>query len=97
MKNFFNGVLNGLKNSYKNVTQEASDYDDENNSQLVRYNFKYNKNSYELDVMYYDEKGVIVMEIMDEDKPGIEKDDFSITTIDKAIEHVLNFVEWNLK
>ena len=97
IKSLFQGAEKELEKYYKNVYLEASDYDDKSKSQLVRYYFKYNKNSYMLEVMYYDEDGVIEMQFMDENEPGIERDDFSITTIDKAIEHVLDFVEWNLK
>ena len=97
MKNFFNGVLNGLKNSYKKVTLEPCDYDDDEKYQFVRYWFTNNKISYCLEVMYYDEDGVVKLQIFDVDSIGAEKDDFSITTINKAIEQVLDFVEWNVK
>lgn len=96
MRNFFNGILNGLSKSYKKVEQEVADYDDKEKYQFARYYFKYNNNTYCLDVMYYDEDGVVKLSICDEDKPGIERDDFSISTIDKAIEQVLDFVEWNV-
>ena len=95
IKSLFYGVQKELQKYYKKVDIEASDYDDKNNSQLVRYYFKYNKSSYELDVMYYDEDGVVVMAIMDEDKPGIERDDFSITTVDKAIKHIVGFANYH--
>lgn len=96
IKNLFYGVEKELKKVYKKVEIEASDYDDENKSQLVRYYFKYNKNSYMLEVMYYDEDGVIVLQIMDEDEVGIERDDFSITTVDKAIKHIVDFANYNV-
>jgi hypothetical protein len=96
IKNLFYGVEKELQKYYKKVDLEATDYDDENKSQLVRYYFKYNKNSYMLEVMYYDEDGVIVIQIMDEDEVGIERDDFSITTVDKAIKHIVDFVNYNV-
>lgn len=97
MKNFFNGVLNGLKNSYKKVTQEPGDYDDDEKYQFVRYWFTNNKTVYCLEVMYYDEDGVVKLQIFDEDSIGVyEKDDFSITTIDEAIEQVLDFVKYQV-
>lgn len=96
IKNLFYGVEKELQKYYKKVNLEATDYDDENKSQLVRYYFKYNKNSYMLEVMYYDEDGVIVIQIMDEDEVGIERDDFSITTVDKAIKHIVDFVNYNV-
>ena len=95
IKNLFYGVEKELQKYYKKVEIEASDYDDKNKSQLVRYYFKYNKSSYELDVMYYDEEGKVVMAIMDEDEPGIEKDDFSITTVDKAIKYIVGFANYH--
>lgn len=97
MKNFFNGVLNGLKNSYKKVTQEPGDYDDDEKYQFVRYWFTNNKTVYCLEVMYYDEDGVVKLQIFEEDSIGAyEKDDFSITTIDEAIEQVLDFVKYQV-
>ena len=48
-----------------------------------------------LEVMYYDEDGVIVIQIMDEDEVGIERDDFSITTVDKAIKHIVEFTKYH--
>ena len=95
IKNLFNGILKELNKSYKNVTQEASDYDDKNKSQLVRYYFKCRQSYYELDVMYYDEEGKVVMAIMDENESGIERDDFSITTIDKAIKYIVGFANYH--
>lgn len=96
IKNLFYGVEKELQKIYKKVDLKATDYDDENKSQLVRYYFKYNKNSYMLEVMYYDEDGVIVIQIMDEDEVGIERDDFSITTVDKAIKHIVDFTNYNV-
>lgn len=96
IKNLFYGVEKELQKIYKKVDLEATDYDDEKKSQLVRYYFKYNKSSYMLEVMYYDEDGVIVIQIMDENEVGIERDDFSITTVDKAIKHIVDFVNYNV-
>ncbi len=96
IKSLFYGVQKELQKYYKNVTQEASDYDDEKKSQLVRYYFKSNKNSYMLEVMYYDEDGVIVIQIMDKNEVGIERDDFSITTVDEAIKDIIDFVNYNV-
>lgn len=96
IKNLFYGVEKELQKYYKKVDLEATDYDDKNKRQLVRYYFKYNKNSYMLEVMYYDEDGVIVIQIMDEDEVGIERDDFSITTVDKAIKHIVDFTNYNV-
>ena len=96
MENFFNGILNGLSKSYKKVQQEAEDYDDEEKYQFARYYFMYNKNAYCLEVMYYDEDGSVKLQIFDEDAIGAERYDFSITTIDKAIEVVLDFVKYQI-
>lgn len=96
IKNLFYGLKKELQKIYKKVDLDATDYDDENKSQLVRYYFKYNKNSYMLEVMYYDEDGVIVIQIMYEDEVGIERDDFSITTVDKAIKHIVDFTNYNV-
>lgn len=95
IKNFFNGILNGLKKSYKNVQQEAEDYEDDEKYQFVRYYFMFNKNAYCLEVMYYDEDGVVKLQMFDEAAIGAETDDFSVSTIDKAIEQVLDFVDYN--
>ena len=95
IKNLFYGVEKELQKYYKKVNLEATDYDDENKSQLVRYYFKYNDSFYMLEVMYYDEEGVIVIQIMDEDEVGIERDDFSITTVDKAIKHIVDFTKYH--
>lgn len=96
IKSLFYGLKKELQKYYKKVDLKATDYDDEKKSQLVRYYFKYNKNSYMLEVMYYDEDGVIVIQIMDEDEVGIERDDFSITTVDKAIKHIVDFTKYNV-
>lgn len=96
IKNFFNGILKGLSKSYKKVQQEAEDYDDEEKYQFVRYYFMYNKNAYCLEVMYYDEDGVVKLQMFDEDAIGANTDDFSVSTIDKAIDQVLDFVEYNV-
>ena len=96
IKNFFNGILNGLSKSYKKVQQEAEDYDDDEKYQFVRYYFMHNKNAYCLEVMYYDEDGYVKLQMFDEDAIGANTDDWSISTIDRAIEQVLDFVEWNV-
>ena len=49
-----------------------------------------------LEVMYYDEKGVIVMQIIDEDAIGANTDTFDITTIDDAIEQIVEFTNDNV-
>lgn len=91
IKNLFYGVEKELQKYYKKVKMESNDYDDKDKSQLVRYYFNYNKSSYMLEVMYRDEESVIVMQLMDEDKSGIDKDYFSISTIDKAIKYIVEF------
>ena len=96
IKNLFYGVEKELKKVYKKVEIEASDYDDVESNQFVRYYFKYNKSSYMLEVMYYDEKGVIVMQIIDEDAIGANTDTFDITTIDDAIEQIVEFTNDNV-
>ena len=96
IKNLFYGVEKELKKVYKKVEIEASDYDDVERNQFVRYYFKYNKSSYLLEVMYYDEKGVIVMQIIDEDAIGANTDTFDITTIDDAIEQIVEFTNDNV-
>ena len=96
IKNLFYGVEKELKKVYKKVEIEASDYDDVERNQFVRYYFKYNKSSYVLEVMYYDEKGVIVMQIIDEDAIGANTDTFDITTIDDAIEQIVEFTNDNV-
>ena len=35
------------------------------------------------------------MQIMDEDEIGIERDDFSITTVDKAIKYIVGFANYH--
>ena len=95
IKSLFYGVEKELEKYYKKVDLEASDYDDKNKSQLVRYYFKYS-NNYMLEVMYYDEEGTISIQIMDEDEIGIERDDFIITTVDKAIKHIVDFTNYNV-
>ena len=95
IKSLFYGVEKELEKYYDKVDLEASDYDDKNKSQLVRYYFKYHNTPYMLEVMYYDEEGYIVMQIMDEDEIGIERDDFSITTVDKAIKYIVGFANYH--
>lgn len=95
IKSLFYGVQKELQKYYKKVDMKSTDYDDKNKSQLVRYYFKYNKSSYMLEVMYYDENGVIVIQLIDEDAIGMEKDDFSITTVDKAIKHIVGFTNYH--
>lgn len=96
IKNLFYGVEKELQKIYKKVDLEATDYDDEKKSQLVRYYFGSGGSSYMLEVMYYDEDGVIVIQIMDENEVGIERDDFSITTVDEAIKDIIDFVNYNV-
>lgn len=96
IKNLFYGVEKELKKVYKKVEIEASDYDDENMSQLVRYYFKYDGFSYCLEVMYFDEDGIVKIQIYDEDSLGIERKSFKVSTIDNVIEQIINFIDYQL-
>ena len=98
MRNFVKGVLKGLiEADYTMVSRDILDYDDKENYQLIRYHFTNNRKGYFLEVKYYDEDGSIKMKLLDDDYIEIENYDFSITTIDKAIDVVLDFVAYNLK
>ena len=96
MRNFFKGILKGLSSDYTKVSQDSEYYNDEGNYQFVRYDFTNNKKEYCLEVMYYDEEGTVKVRIFDENDILIESYDFSITTIDKAIDVVLDFVEYQI-
>lgn len=95
IKNLFYGVEKELKKVYKKVEIEASDYDDENKSQLVRYYYKFNKKTYNLEVLYRDEDDVINVQLFADDWYGHERDDFSVTTIDDAIKQIIKFAHYN--
>lgn len=95
IKNLFYGVEKELKKVYKKVELEASDYDDENKSQLVRYYYTFNKKTYNLEVLYHDEDGVINVQLFADDWYGHERDDFSVTTIEDAIKQIMKFAHYN--
>lgn len=95
IKNLFDGVKKELKKIYKKVEIDASDYNDENKSQLVRYYYTFNKKTYNLKVLYRDEDDVINVQLFSDDWYGYEKDDFSVTTIDDAIKQIMKFVHYN--
>lgn len=95
IKNLFYGLEKELKKVYKKVEMEASDYDDEDKSQLVGYYYTFNKKEYDLKVIYYDEDDVINVQLFADDWYGYEKDDFSVTTIDDAIKQIMKFVHYN--
>lgn len=95
IKNLFYGLEKELKKVYKKVEMEASDYDDEDKSQLVGYYYTFNKKEYDLKVIYYDEDDVINVQLFADDWYGYEKDDFSVTTIDDAIKQIMKFVQYN--
>lgn len=95
IKNLFDGIEKKLKKIYKKVEIEASDYDDKNKSQLVRYYYTFNKKLYNLEVLYRDEDDVINVQLFSDDWYGYEKDDFSVTTIDDAIKQIMKFVHYN--
>ena len=96
IKNLFYGVEKELKKVYKKEEIEASDYDDENKSQLVRYYYTFNKKTYNLEVLYHDEDGVINVQLFADDWYGHERDDFSVTTIDDAIKQIIEFTNDNV-
>lgn len=95
IKNLFYGVEKELKKVYKKVEIEASDYDDENKSQLVRYYYTFNKKTYNLEVLYRDEDDVINVQLFADDWYGHERDDFSVSTIDDAIKQIIEFAHYN--
>ena len=95
IKNLFYGLEKELKKVYKKVEMEASDYNDEDKSQLVGYYYTFNKKEYDLKVIYYDEDDVIEVQLFADDWYGYEKDDFSVTTIDDAIKQIMKFVHYN--
>ena len=95
IKNLFDGVEKELKKVYKKVEMEASDYDDEDKSQIVSYYYTFNKKQYNLKVLYRDEDDVINLQLFADNWYGYEKDDFSVTTIDDAIKQIIKFVKYN--
>lgn len=95
IENLFYGVEKELKKAYKKVEIEASDYDDENMSQLVRFYYTFNKKQYNLEVLYRDEDDVINVQLFADDWYGHERDDFSVTTIDDAIKQIIEFAHYN--
>lgn len=95
IKNLFDGVEKELKKVYKKVEMEASDYDDEDKSQIVSYYYTFKKKEYDLKVIYYDEDDVIKVQLFADDWYGYERDDFSVTTIDDAIKQIMKFVHYN--
>lgn len=95
IKNLFDGVEKELKKVYKKVEMEASDYDDEDKSQIVSYYYTFKKKEYDLKVIYYDEDDVIKVQLFADDWYGYERDDFSVTTIDDAIKQIIKFVHYN--
>lgn len=96
IENLFYGVEKELSKIYKKVEIDATDYDDENKSQLVRYYFKYDGFSYCLEVMYFDEDGIVKIQIYDEDSLGIARKSFKVSTIDNVIEQIINFIDYQL-
>ena len=95
IKNLFDGIEKKLKKIYKKVEIEASDYDDENKSQLVKYYYTFNKKLYNLKVLYRDEDDVINVQLFSDNWYGYEKDDFSVTTIDDVIKKIIKFTHYN--
>lgn len=92
MRNLIKGILKGLiDEDYTMVGRDILDYNDKENYQLVKYGFTDNRKKYYLEVKYYDD-GSIKLQLTDENDIEIEKYDFSITTIEKAIEVVIDFV-----
>ena len=74
---------------------EASDYDDEDKSQIVSYYYTFKKKEYDLKVIYYDEDDVIKVQLFADNLYGYERDDFSVTTIDDAIKQIIEFAHNN--
>lgn len=95
IKNLFDGVEKELKKVYKKVEMEASDYDDEDKSQIVSYYYTFKKKEYDLKVRYYDEDDVINVRLFADDWYGHERDNFSVTTIDDAIKQIIEFANYN--
>lgn len=96
IKSLFYGVQKELQKIYKKVDMKSTDYDDENKSQLVRYYFKYDGFSYCLEVIYFDEDGIVKIQIYDEDSLGIARKSFKVSTIDNVIEQIINFIDYQL-
>ena len=95
IQNLFTGIEKELKRVYKNVEMDASNYDDEDKSQLVRFYYTFNKKQYNLEVLYRDEDDVINVQLFADDWYGHERDDFSVTTIDNAIKQIVKFAHYN--
>lgn len=95
IENLFYGVEKQLEKIYKKVEIEASNYDDENKSQLVRYYYIFKKKQYILEVLYRDEDHVINIKLFTDDWYGHERDNFRVTTIDDAIKQIMKFVHYN--
>lgn len=99
IENLFYGLKKELKKTYKNVFLYEHDYDDIEKCQSGDYEFilqrKY-KHNFILTVNYYDEDGVINVKLTNDEDDEIT-DDFSVSTIDKAINQIIDFVNFQVR
>ena len=99
IENFFYGLKKELKKTYKNVFLYEQDYDDIDKCQTGDYEFilqrKY-KHNFILTVNYYDEDNVINVKLTN-DEDDVITDDFSVSTIDKAINQIIDFVNFQVR
>lgn len=99
IKTLFKGIEKELKKTYKNVFFYGQDYDVKENCQSGEYDFtlqrKY-KHNFTLTVNYYDEDNVINVKLTNDEDDEIT-DDFSVSTIDKAISQIIDFVNFQVR
>lgn len=95
----FKGIEKELKKIYKNVSLYGQYYDDKEKCQTGEYDFilqrKY-KHNFILTVNYYDEDSVINVKLTNDEDDEIT-DDFSVSTIDKAINQIIDFVNFQVR
>ena len=99
METLFKGIEKELEKTYKHVFLYEQDYDDIDKCQTGEYEFilqrKY-KHNFILTVNYYDEDNVINVKLTNDEDDEIS-DDFSVSTIDKAINQIIDFVNFQVR
>lgn len=103
IKSLVSGVEEELKKKYNKVKIGSSDYDTEDECQIVEYYFTYKgpgsktNKSYMLNVKYYNKDDVVKQQLWGDDWSYVVHDDFSVSTIDNAIEQIIKFVDYQVK
>ena len=89
----FDLLFEALKRDYNKVTMDIEKYWEDRKSQRAIYELKVGKKPYSIVVYFYDETKVFSVEIIDDSLfEDIDKDQFSIKTVEGVVNTSMDFI-----